>query len=135
MVCKSCLPLTYALLNRFLQPISIISSFDFIKHLKFILLLLITLFVVFFVRIKRIPLILLMLLVSHFSLLLLDRLLPVILELLNTFEANVEIQAFQIVSTAVLLLLLVAVGGTKPLTVLLMGLFLSIKLFPKGLGL
>jgi hypothetical protein len=76
-----------------------------------------------------------LLLVNRFFLLLLDRLLPVILKLLNTFEANVEIQAFQVVSSPMLLRLLVPLGGAKPLTVLLVRLFLSIKLFPKGLGL
>ncbi len=135
MICKSCLPLTYALLNWFLQPISIINSFDFIQHLKFIFLLLITLFVVFFIRIKRIPLILLLLLVIHFSLLLFDRLLPIILKLLNTLKANVEIQAFQIVSSTVQLRLLVAVRGAEPLAILLVGLILSVELFPKGLRL
>jgi hypothetical protein len=76
-----------------------------------------------------------LLLVYCFFLLLLARLLPVILKLLNTFEANVEIQAFQIVSSSMLLRLLMALWRPKPLTILLVRLFLSIKLFPKGLGL
>jgi hypothetical protein len=76
-----------------------------------------------------------LLLVVSFFLLLLARLFPVILKLLYTFEANVKIQAFQIVSSPMLFRLLVAFGGAKPLTVLLVRLFLSIELFPKGLGL
>jgi hypothetical protein len=76
-----------------------------------------------------------LLLVIHFSLLLFDRLVPIILKLLNTLKANVEIQAFQIVSTTVQLRLLVAIGGAEALAILLVGLILSVKLFPKGLRL
>ena len=137
MICKSCLPLAYTLLDRLLQPIGTINSFNFIEHLKFILLRLITLFVVFFIRIQRISFILFLLLFSCLSLLLLDRLIPVILKLLYTLKPNVEIQAFQIVSTPVLLRLSMPIWRAEPLrrSLLLVLLFLSIKLFPKGLGL